>query len=149
AMHGRVDAAHVDHLHPDSGIAFAAARDGERLTKQASGDKVAWAPWRRPRLPPGRDIAAVKRDHPQAVGCILGGHGITAWGATSDEAEKTSLWIIETAQQYLDANGTKNPFGRALEQNAALPDAARRDKAAALFPTIRGIASHDKPMVGH
>jgi rhamnose utilization protein RhaD (predicted bifunctional aldolase and dehydrogenase) len=32
AMHGLVDAAHVDHLHPDSGIAFATAADGETLT---------------------------------------------------------------------------------------------------------------------
>ncbi|HEX3921792.1 MAG TPA: class II aldolase/adducin family protein, partial [Streptosporangiaceae bacterium] len=29
AMHGLVDAAHVDHLHPDSGIALATAADGE------------------------------------------------------------------------------------------------------------------------
>ena len=32
AMHGLVDAAHVDHLHPDAGIAFATAADGEALT---------------------------------------------------------------------------------------------------------------------
>ena len=35
AMHGLVDAAHVDHLHPDSGIAFATAKDGEELTTKA------------------------------------------------------------------------------------------------------------------
>src|SRR5690606_36455892 len=34
AMHGLVDAVHVDHLHPDFGIAFATAADGERLTKE-------------------------------------------------------------------------------------------------------------------
>ena len=32
AMHGLVDAAHVDHLHPDAGIALATAADGEALT---------------------------------------------------------------------------------------------------------------------
>ena len=32
AMHGLVEAAHVDHLHPDAGIAFATAADGEALT---------------------------------------------------------------------------------------------------------------------
>ena len=32
AMHGLVDAAHVDHLHPDSGIAIATAADGEAIT---------------------------------------------------------------------------------------------------------------------
>ena len=34
AMHGLVDAAHVDHLHPDSGIAFATAADDEELTRE-------------------------------------------------------------------------------------------------------------------
>ena len=50
AMHGLVDAAHVDHLHPDSGIAIATAADGEALTKQIFGDRVVWIPWRRPGL---------------------------------------------------------------------------------------------------
>ena len=36
AMHGLVDAAHVDHLHPDSGIALATAADGEHHTAGAS-----------------------------------------------------------------------------------------------------------------
>lgn len=149
AMHGLVDAAHVDHLHPDAGIAFATAADGEALTRAAFGDKVVWVPWRRPGFQLGLDIARIKRENPEAIGCILGGHGITAWGDTSDDAERNSLWIIETAQAYLDTHGTPEPFGARVEANAALPDAERRTKAAALFPTIRGIASHDKPMVGH
>ncbi len=33
AMHGLVDAPHIDHLHPDSGIALATAADGEELTR--------------------------------------------------------------------------------------------------------------------
>src|SRR5438270_7785564 len=44
AMHALVDAAHVDHLHPDSGIAIATAADGEALTKEAFGGRVAWVP---------------------------------------------------------------------------------------------------------
>jgi rhamnulose-1-phosphate aldolase/alcohol dehydrogenase len=149
AMHGLVDAAHVDHLHPDSGIAFATSKDGEKLTKKAFGDKVVWVPWRRPGFQLGLDIAAIKEANPQAIGCILGGHGITAWGKTSKEAEKNSLWIIKTAEDYIAANGKKQPFGKPVKKNAALPKAERRAKAAALAPTIRGIASHDNPMVGH
>jgi rhamnose utilization protein RhaD (predicted bifunctional aldolase and dehydrogenase) len=57
AMHGLVDAAHVDHLHPDSGIAFATSADGEELTHAAFGDKVVWVPWRRPGWQLGEDIA--------------------------------------------------------------------------------------------
>tara|TARA_Y100000814_G_scaffold276539_1_gene236832 strand:- start:9353 stop:11383 length:2031 start_codon:yes stop_codon:yes gene_type:complete len=149
AMHGLVDAAHVDHLHPDSGIAIATAKDGEKLTKKIFGDKVVWVPWRRPGFQLGLDIAKIKAENPNAIGCILGGHGITAWGATSAACQKNSLWIIKTAEEYLAAKGKKNPFGREVKKNLALAPAERRAKAAALAPTIRGIASHDKPMVGH
>ena len=66
AMHGLVDAAHVDHLHPDSGIAIATAADGEALTKKIFGDKVVWVPWRRPGFQLGLDIAKIKAENPQA-----------------------------------------------------------------------------------
>ncbi|OIJ24013.1 bifunctional rhamnulose-1-phosphate aldolase/short-chain dehydrogenase [Nocardioides luteus] len=149
AMHGLVDAAHVDHLHPDSGIAIATAADGEALTTTIFGDQVVWVPWRRPGFQLGLDIAEIKAKNPQAVGCILGGHGITAWGDTSEEAEKNSLWIIDTAAAYIEEHSKAEPFGPALEGYAALPEQERRTKAAALAPTIRGIASADQPMVGH
>ena len=132
AMHGLVDAAHVDHLHPDAGIAIATAADGEELTAKVFGDKVVWVPWRRPGFQLGLDIAAIKEANPEAVGCILGGHGITAWGDTSEEAERSSLWIIDTAAAYIEANAKPEPFGPALEGYGALPDAERRSKAAAL-----------------
>jgi rhamnulose-1-phosphate aldolase len=149
AMHGLVDAAHVDHLHPDSGIAIATAVDGEALTTKIFGDKVVWVPWRRPGFQLGLDIAAIKDANPQAVGTILGGHGITAWGATSEEAEQNSLWIIDQAEKYIKENGKAEPFGAKLPGFGALPEAGRRAKAAALAPVIRGLASTDKPQLGH
>jgi rhamnulose-1-phosphate aldolase/alcohol dehydrogenase len=149
AMHGLVDAAHVDHLHPDSGIAIATAADGEALTKEIFGDQVVWVPWRRPGFQLGLDIAAINEANPQAVGCILGGHGITAWGSTSEESERNSLWIIDTAAAYIAEHSRPEPFGPPLAGYGALPEAERRAKAAAIAPTIRGLASTDRPMVGH
>jgi rhamnulose-1-phosphate aldolase/alcohol dehydrogenase len=149
AMHALVDAAHVDHLHPDAGIAIATAADGPALTERIFGDRVVWVPWRRPGFQLGLDIAGVKRDHPQAIGTILGGHGITAWGDTSDEAQGNSRWIIDTAERYLAEHGKADPFGGVRAGFEALPTDERRARAAALAPTIRGIAGHDKPVVGH
>ncbi|TAP41068.1 bifunctional aldolase/short-chain dehydrogenase [Arthrobacter sp. S39] len=149
AMHGLVDAAHVDHLHPDSGIAIATAVDGEALTSKIFGNKVVWVPWRRPGFQLGLDIAAIKDANPQAIGTILGGHGITAWGETSEEAEQNSLWIIDEAEKYLRENGKAEPFGPKLPGFGALPEAERKAKAAALAPVIRGLASTDKPQLGH
>jgi rhamnulose-1-phosphate aldolase/alcohol dehydrogenase len=149
AMHGLVTAPHVDHLHPDAGIAIATAADGERLTKVVFGDRVVWVPWRRPGFQLGSDIAAVHAAHPQAVGVILGGHGITAWGSTSDEAQANSRWVIDTAQAYIDAHGDPAPFGAVVDDRRPLRPAERRAKAAALAPQVRAIASGDQRMVGH
>ncbi|WP_063126147.1 bifunctional rhamnulose-1-phosphate aldolase/short-chain dehydrogenase [Nocardia fusca] len=149
AMHGLVEAAHVDHLHPDSGIALATAVDGPELTEKIFGDRVVWVPWRRPGFQLGLDIAEIRRRNPQAVGTILGGHGITAWGDTSDEAEAHSREIIDTIEQYLAANGKPEPFGPVLPGYEALPESQRRAKAAALAPFLRGLASTDRRQVGH
>src|SRR5690242_13684212 len=149
AMHGLVTAPHVDHLHPDSGIALATAADGEALTRECFGDRVVWVPWRRPGFQLGLDIAAIAEKNPQAIGCILGGHGITAWGQTSEECEAHSLEIIRTAERFLAERGKPRPFGEVLPGYEALPDDERRRRAAALAPVIRGLASTDKPQVGH
>ena len=149
AMHGLVDAPHVDHLHPDSGIALATAADGEKLTAECFGDRVAWVPWRRPGFQLGLDIAAIAAANPQAIGVILGGHGITAWGATSAECEARSLEIIRTATEFIAANGRPEPFGPVIPGYEPLPEAERHARAAALAPVIRGLASTDRPQVGH
>ncbi len=149
AMHGLVEAPHVDHLHPDSGIALATAADGEKLTEACFGDRVVWVPWRRPGFQLGLDIAAVAAANPQAIGVVLGGHGITAWGATSEEAQAHSLEIIAGAQAYLDEHGVAEPFGPVVAGNEPLPEAERHAKAAAIFPTVRGLASTDLAQVGH
>ncbi|RAO27809.1 putative oxidoreductase YuxG [Micromonospora saelicesensis] len=149
AMHGLVDAAHVDHLHPDAGIAIATAEDGPELTKEIFGDRVLWVPWRRPGFQLGLDIAAAARANPRAIGVILGGHGITAWGATSDECERNSLEMIRDAQAFLDERGQAEPLGPVIAGYEPLPPDERRRRAAALFPVLRGLASTDRPQVGH
>ncbi len=147
AMHGLVDAAHVDHLHPDAGIAIATAADGPRLTREIFGDRVVWVPWRRPGFRLGMDIAAIAANHPSAIGVILGGHGITAWGATSEECQANSLEIIRTAERYIAEHGRPDPFGAVV--HPPLPEDARLARAAELFPVIRGLCSTDARQVGH
>ena len=149
AMHGLLDPPHVDHLHPDSGIALATAADGERLTRDCFGGRVAWVPWRRPGFQLGLDIAAVARDKPDLIGVVLGGHGITAWADSSDQCAANSLEMIATARRYLDENGRSDPFGPDIQGYLPLPEAQRRARASALAPVIRGLASTDRRQLGH
>jgi len=149
AIHGLIESAHVDHLHPDSGIALATAADGEALTRRCFGDRVAWVDWRRPGFQLGLDMALLRHTNPAAIGAILGGHGITAWGDTSAECEARSLEIIKTAEQFIAGNGRAEPFGAVVPGYGPLAEAERHVRAAALLPSIRGLASTDRLQVGH
>src|SRR5262249_2645694 len=149
AMHGLVDAAHVDHLHPDSGIAFATAVDGEALAAECFGGRGGWGPWRRPRFQLGLDIAELHRASPGMIGVIFARPGITARGAPRGEWEANSLQIIRGAQRYLDEHGARQSFGNEVPGYGPLPAAARRARAVELAPLLRGLASTDRPQVGH
>ena len=146
AMHGLVDVAHVDHLHPDSIIALATSVDGLELTKKCFGDEILWVDWRRPGFELGLDISRLAKENPAAKGAILGGHGLTTWAETSDECEKRSIDAILKAEKFLSETGKQNPFGKITEP---LQPHVRLEMAAALAPTLRGIASQDSRMIGH
>ena len=149
AMHGLVDYAHVDHLHPDSIIAIATSADGEKLTKECFGDEILWVDWRRPGFQLGVEMAKLAKENPTAKGCILGGHGLSTWAATSDECEKRSIAAIEKAEKFLADKGKKDPFGKDVKEWQPLSKDERLAKAALIAPTLRGIASQDARMIGH
>jgi rhamnulose-1-phosphate aldolase/alcohol dehydrogenase len=149
AMHALVDAPHVDHLHPDGVIAIAASVDGPELTERIYGGRVLWVDWRRPGFELGLQIARLHREHPEAVGVVLGGHGTTAWGATSAECEANSLWMIRTAEEFLEREGCADPLGAVVDSRRPLDPDRRAAVARVIHPMIRACASHDEPMVGH
>jgi len=147
-MHGLLPAPHVDHLHPDSIIAIAASADGEELTKRCFGDEVAWVPWRRPGFELALEIESLSEQQPGLKGVILGGHGLTAWGSTSDSCQENSLDLIKRAAEFLERNGRPDPLGPVRPGFEALPTAERRRQASVLAPVIRGLAGTDGPVVG-
>jgi rhamnulose-1-phosphate aldolase/alcohol dehydrogenase len=148
AMHVFVEAPHVDHLHPDAVIALAAAADGEALTKACYGRDLAWVPWRRPGFELGLRIAALHRDNPGLRGVVLGGHGLTTWGATAETCQATSLEAIRRADRFLEATGRADPFGPVRPGYEPLAPEERRRLAGRLGPHIRGLCSTDRRVVG-
>jgi rhamnulose-1-phosphate aldolase/alcohol dehydrogenase len=149
AMHGLVPFDHVDHLHPDSIIALATAIDGEKLTRECFGDEILWVDWRRPGFQLGLDMAKIAQDNPKAKGCVLGGHGLTTWGASSQECQERSIAAISKAEAFIAERGRENPFGPSVAKYQPLEASARSARAAELAPHLRGIASKDFRMVGH
>ncbi|HZB95902.1 MAG TPA: class II aldolase/adducin family protein, partial [Herpetosiphonaceae bacterium] len=78
-LHGFVPHKHVDHMHPNAVIAIAAAKNSEQLTREIYGDEVVWTAWQRPGFDLGLKLEQICREHPEAKGVILGGHGLINW----------------------------------------------------------------------
>jgi rhamnulose-1-phosphate aldolase/alcohol dehydrogenase len=148
-MHGLVDRPHIDHLHPDSVIALAASADGERLTAECYGGRVAWIPWIRPGWELGRLHRQLLEENPDLEGVVLGGHGLTCWGSSSDECEQRAFRLIGEAAEFIARTGRSEPLGPVRADRAPLAEAERRARAAELVPLLRRIASTDARMVGH
>jgi rhamnulose-1-phosphate aldolase/alcohol dehydrogenase len=148
SMHGLIEAKHVDHLHPDSVIAIAAAADGEALTKRCFGAELAWVPWRRPGFELALEIEQLRKENPALRGVVMGGHGLTTWADTSEACERSSLEMIRRAATFLETEGKPEPLGGLRDGFEPLDRDVRRDVAAELAPFIRGLASTDGPVVG-
>ena len=145
AMHGLVDAAHVDHLHPDSGIALATAADGEALTAALL------------RRPGGVGAVAAARasssastsprsgaTDPEAIGAILGGHGITAWGDDlARSARRTRSRSSGPPSAYIAEHGRPEPFGAVVAGSSRSRRPSGAPRAAAL--AARSCAASPRP----
>jgi rhamnulose-1-phosphate aldolase/alcohol dehydrogenase len=148
-LHAFLDARHVDHTHPDSVIALAAATDGEGLVQECYGDDVGWLDWQRPGFELGLRLRAFVAEHPTARGVVLGGHGVMCWGESSDECEATTIDLVQRAEAFLAERGRAEPLGAVVPAFAPLPDRERRAEAARLGVVARGIAGATRPVIGH
>ena len=82
-LHAFLPFAHIDHVHPDSVIAIAAARHSEALTREIFGGELGWLPWQRPGFDLGLRLRDAVRANPKIRGVVLAGHGLITWGDTS------------------------------------------------------------------
>ena len=151
-LHAYIPYAHVDHMHPVAVIAIATAADGPALTREVYGDDVVWTDWQRPGFELGLTMQQIVRDHPEAKGILMGGHGLINWADDDRECYELTLDLIRRAQAFLDARMDGTPdFGGARTE--PLDEAHRRAVLDDVLPWLRGkvSASGDGPearMVG-
>jgi rhamnulose-1-phosphate aldolase/alcohol dehydrogenase len=147
-LHGHLPALHVDHLHPDALIAFATAADGRDRVADAFGGRLGWLDWQRPGFDLGLRLRDLVAAQPELVGVVLGGHGVISWADSSEQSEALSVSLIKQAERYLAEHGRADPFGATRPGYGSMPEAERRQRAAALGPVARGLASTDRHVVG-
>jgi rhamnose utilization protein RhaD (predicted bifunctional aldolase and dehydrogenase)/NAD(P)-dependent dehydrogenase (short-subunit alcohol dehydrogenase family) len=149
-LHGFLPFAHVDHLHPDWGIALAASANGKLKMEEFNkefGHKLVWLPWQRPGFELAMMLKRAVEANPGCDGIILGGHGLFTWGNTQRESYLNTITIIDQIGQFIERHADDKgapAFGGAIHQ-------PREDRAALalhIFPHIRGAVSRKQRWVG-
>src|SRR3984885_7899512 len=150
-LHGFLPFPHVDHLHPDWGIALAAAANGKTKMEEFNNEfhhSLVWIPWQRPGFELGLMMRQAVIDHPGCDGIVLGGHGLFTWGDTQRECYLNTLTIIDQLGQFVSDHlgrcGTQlfgGPQFTTLKDHLSL--------AGQIFPFIRGRVSAKQGRIGN
>jgi rhamnose utilization protein RhaD (predicted bifunctional aldolase and dehydrogenase)/NAD(P)-dependent dehydrogenase (short-subunit alcohol dehydrogenase family) len=139
-LHGFLPFPHVDHLHPDWGIALAAAANGREKMNEFNhefGHHLLWIPWQRPGFELAMMLKHAVAENPGCNGIVLGGHGLFTWGETERECYLNTITIIDQFGQFINryrrmvGEGT---FGGRAQR--ARED--RRQIAIDILPFLRG-----------
>lgn len=107
-LHGFLPFPHVDHLHPDWGIALAASANGLEKMHEFNREfnhTLVWVPWQRPGFELGLMMRNAVRDNPGCDGIVLGGHGLFTWGQTQRECYLSTLALIDQIGQFIERHG--------------------------------------------
>ena len=149
-LHSFIPHPHVDHTHPNAAIAVAACAKSEEVTREIYGAEVVHVPWMRPGFELGLAMQKACADHPQAVGFIMGQHGLINWGKTGRECYERSLELIDRAATAIEERITRNGgeekiFGGA--KHTPLPEDKRRAVWTALLPWLRGQVSRSRRLI--
>jgi rhamnulose-1-phosphate aldolase/alcohol dehydrogenase len=147
-LHAFLPFKHIDHLHPDAAIAIAAAKDGNKITKELFKGTIGWVDWQRPGFDLGLKLKKCLDENPGIRGIMLGSHGLFTWGETSHQCYVNSLEVIEQCASYIETHVRAKPvFGGPKVE--PLGKEKRNEQAAAIAPFLRGLCSTFVRMIGH
>ncbi len=145
-LHSFIPAKHVDHMHPNSVIAIAAAKRSKELTAKIFGKEIGWTPWLRPGFELGLELEKLCRAHPKLKGVILGQHGLINWADDDKACYDLTLRLTEKAAEYIEKRSGKKVFGG--PKYKALSEAERDTLLFELLPWLRGQVSKEKRFIG-
>lgn len=142
-LHGFLPFPHVDHLHPDWGIALAASANGKEKMEQFNREfhhRLVWVPWLRPGFELALMLKRVVEQNPGCDGIVLGGHGLFTWGDTQRECYVNTLTVIDELGQFIANHGKRHGDTR-FGGVAVKARANRPSVMAEIAPYLRGRVS--------
>lgn len=150
-LHAFLPHAHVDHLHPDWGIALAASANGKAKMEEFNrtyGRKLVWVPWQRPGFELALMLRRAVEENPGCDGLVLGSHGLFTWGETQRECYSNSIRTIDQLGEFIQEHADRAE--RLLFGDVSVTKTVDRDETVGeVLPFLRGAVSTNRRVVAH
>ncbi|MFP5235155.1 MAG: bifunctional rhamnulose-1-phosphate aldolase/short-chain dehydrogenase [Acidobacteriota bacterium] len=150
-LHGFLPFPHVDHLHPDWGIALAASANGKKKMEEFNREfnhNLIWVPWQRPGFELAMMMKRAVERNPGCDGIVLGGHGLFTWGQTQRECYLNTLLVIDQIGQFIEHHRAAK--ATALFGGQLLPSRSNRSELATqIVPFLRGRLSANRRSIAN
>jgi rhamnose utilization protein RhaD (predicted bifunctional aldolase and dehydrogenase)/NAD(P)-dependent dehydrogenase (short-subunit alcohol dehydrogenase family) len=149
-LHGFLPFRHIDHLHPDWGIALAASANGREKLEEFNrlfDHQLVWVPWQRPGFELAMMLRRAVQKNPSCDGIVLGGHGLFTWGNTQQECYENTISIIDQLGQFVGEHVEKK--GGSLFGGVRYSALGNRGELARdILPFLRGRVSSSRRLIG-
>ena len=144
----------VDHSHADALLAVTNHPDGERLARDAMGERVAILPYVRPGFELAKAVAGLHEAHPDAEGIVLMHHGLITFGEDAVTAYQRHISLVDACERFIDSRttdlpasgtsgGRRPPSGPPGFGGAVRPEARPAELAVRVAPILRGLLAWD------
>lgn len=133
-VHVSIPGKFVDHTHPDAILALTNQLDGERLAREALGEKIVIMEYVPPGFKLAKAVANALEQNPKATAMVLMRHGLVTWGETARECYNATIELTCKAERYLEQHA-RHP----LVCKVATPVPLAEQRLTRIAPMVRGL----------
>jgi len=103
-LHAFLPHKYIDHSHAADVLALVDQESGEKLAREAFGDRVAYVPYLTPGFSLAKAAAHEYRRNPQVEGLALMKHGLFTFGETAQQSYVRTLDLNNLAAEFVRKN---------------------------------------------
>ena len=139
-LHAFLSYKSVAHSHADAVVALTNNDNAPQVLQTVYGDSVAVVEYIRPGFLLSKKVGQAVRNNPCIKGVVLSNHGLFTWGDSTKAAYNNHIELVSQAEEYAISQRKSSAVFGGLGSRP-LDTEQRREVAAAVAPTVRGLVS--------
>ena len=134
-LHAFLPHVFIDHTHADAILALTNQPDGEKLTRQALGERVVVVPYVMPGFTLAKLAAEMFESKPDAQGMVLLKHGLFTFAPDARTSYERTIELVGRAESFLQGRMRGRGVTPAPDEDVA----RARTRMAQVGPILRGL----------